>query len=257
MTIMRPLLVLVLCLPAVSEAQDPPALPIGATAAGTLGSGGSPARYRFEATGPGVLTIAAHGGEDLTLAVMDEDGQPVPEGTADRDLNGDTGAEVLSVILSAAGTYLVEVRSNGGSSASSFTVGASWVAMAAFARPPDPDGRPSQARAVTIGTPHADQLHPDSNDLWDWFVVRITQAGTLAVVTRMDDGGDGDLALEVYLGQKFTEPVAQSDQDLQGNMGNESVTVDVKTGDVLHIKVRSLNTRGGAVPYRLTVARVP
>lgn len=251
----RLVLVAAFALPTTLSAQT--ALPIGSTASGTLGSGGTAAQYTFQATGPGVLTIAVHGSDDLTLAVMDEDGQPVPDGTADRDLNGDTGAEVLAVVLTAAGNYRVEVRSNGGSAASSFTIGGSWVAMPAFARPPDPDGRPSQARAVTVGTPHTDQLHPDQNDNWDWFVVRITQAGTLAVVTRMDEGVEGDLALEVFLGENYTEAVAQSDQDLQGNMGNESVTVDVKVGDVLHIKVRSLNTRGGAVPYRLTVARVP
>lgn len=243
-----------LALPAALSAQAP--LPMGTTGSGTLGEGGAAVRFRFTAAGAGVLTLAAHGPEDLTLAVMDEDGQPVADGTADRDLNGDLGSETLSVVLSYGGVYLVEVRSNG-SSAAKFSIGASFVAMAPFERPPDPDRRPTQARPLTVGAAHTDEIHPSQGDLWDWFTVRATEAMTLVVVTRMEEGTEGDLVLEAYLGGGFAEPTTQSDQDLQGHTGNESVTIDVKAGDIVHIKVKSLGTAGDAAPYRLSIGRVP
>ncbi len=241
-------------LPAPLVAQSP--LPIGSTAAGALGANGEAARYRFQASGAGVLTVVAHGTEDLTLAVMDEDGQPVPDGTADRDLNGKVGSEVLSVVLTEGGTYLVEVRSHG-SSGGSFTVGGAWVPMPAFARPSDPDGRPSRAGRLSIGATHTDQLHPDEGDQWDWFTINVTERTTLVIMTRTDDGVEGDLALEVYLDNDFSTPAVQSDQDLQGNLGNESVTVDVRAGQPVHVKVRSYSSSGGPVPYRVSVTRVP
>ncbi len=241
-------------LPAPVIAQS--ALPVGSTTTGALGANGEAARYRFQASGPGVLTVVVHGTEDLTLAVMDEDGQPVADGTADRDLNGNVGSELLSVVLTEGGTYLVEVRSHG-SDGGSFTVGGAWVAMPAFARPPDPDGRPSRASRLSIGATHTDQLHPDEGDQWDWFTVSVTERTTLVVVTRVDEGVEGDLALEVYLDNDYSTPAVQSDQDLQGNLGNESVTVDVRAGQPLHIKVRSFSSSGGSVPYRVSVTRVP
>lgn len=249
----RVLLVLAI-LPAPLLAQT--ALPVGSTAAGALGANGEAARYRFQASGAGVLTIVAHGTEDLTLAVMDEDGQPVVDGTADRDLNGNVGSEMLSVVLTEGGTYLVEVRSHG-SNGGSFTVGGAWVPMPAFTKPADPDGRPSRAGRLSIGATHTDQLHPDEGDQWDWFTISATERVTLVIMTRTDEGVEGDLALEVYLDNDFSTPAVQSDQDLQGNLGNESVTVDVRAGQPMHVKVRSYSTSGGPTPYRVSVTRVP
>ncbi len=249
----RVLLVLAI-LPAPLLAQT--ALPVGSTAAGALGTNGEAARYRFQASGAGVLTVVAHGTEDLTLAVMDEDGQPVVDGTADRDLNGNVGSEMLSVVLTEGGTYLVEVRSHG-TNGGSFTVGGAWVPMPAFAKPADPDGRPSRAGRLSIGTTHTDQLHPDEGDQWDWFTLSATERVTLVIMTRTDEGVEGDLALEVYLDNDFSTPAVQSDQDLQGNLGNESVTVDVRAGQPMHVKVRSYSSSGGPTPYRVSVTRVP
>ena len=105
---------------------------------------------------------------------MDEDGQTLTDGTADRDLNGQVGAEMLAVVIGEAGTYRVEVRSYG-DEAGSFTVGASFVAMPGLARAPDPDGRPSRARTLGIGTAHTDEVHPDEGDQWDWYTVTVTE----------------------------------------------------------------------------------
>ncbi len=249
-----PLLALLL-LPTTAFAQAP--LPVGTTGSGTLGDGGAPARYLFTAAGPGVLTVAVNGKEDLTLAVLDEDGQPLPDGTADRDLNGDLGSELLSVVLTRGGGYLVEVRSAASSGATRFTVGGAFVAMPAFERPADPDRRPSLARALTVGTAQQDELNPGGGDLWDWFSVKASEAMTLVIVTRMEEGTEGDLVLEAYLGADYSTPTTQSDQDLQGHTGNESLTIDVKAGDTVRIKVKSLSTTGDAAPYRLSIGRVP
>jgi hypothetical protein len=73
----------------------------------------------------------------------------------------------------------------------------------------------------------------------------------------MEEGTEGDLIVEAYLGGEFSEPTTQSDQDLQGHTGNESVTIDVKAGETVHIKVKSLGTSGDAAPYRLSIGRVP
>jgi hypothetical protein len=129
--------------------------------------------------------------------------------------------------------------------------------MPAFARPADPDRRPGQARPLTVGTAHQDQLHPSNGDLWDWFSIKATEAMTLVVVTRMEEGVEGDLILEAYLGTDFSEPTEDSDQDLQGHTGNESLTLDVKAGDTVLIKVKSLASSGNAAPYRLSIGRVP
>lgn len=235
-------------------AQAP--LPVGSTTLGRFGASGEAARYTFTASAPGVLTVVVHGEEDLTLAVMDEDGQILTDGTADRDLGGQVGAEVLAVVLGEPGNYRVEVRSYS-DKAGSFRIGATFVTMPGFARSPDPDGRPSLARPLAIGAAHTDQVHPDEGDQWDWYTVTVTEASTLVLLTRVEEGIDGDLALEVYLDRDFETPAAQSDQDLQGNLGNESVTVDVRAGQAVHVKVRSYSTSGDAVPYRVSVTRVP
>lgn len=246
---------LLLLLPGSLAAQA--TLPVGSTSSGTLGDGGATTKYRYTAASAGVLTVAISGTEDLSLAVTDEDGQALPDGTADRDLSGDRGAEVLSVILPHRGAYLVEVRSVGGEEASRFTIGASWVAMPGFERPPDADGRPSLGRALTIGAAHTDELNPSAGDLWDWYRITSADAVTLAIVTRMEEGTEGDLVLEAYVGTDYSEPTTRSDQDLQGHTGNESVTVNLKAGETVYFKVRSLSDSGDRMPYRVSVARVP
>jgi hypothetical protein len=246
-----------LTLPVTIQSQSIAALPAGGGAEASFDASGAPVQFRVSVPSAGVLTVAVHGKTDLVLRVTDEEGQPIPDGTADRDLGGDLGSEVLAVILPERSNYLVTVESNDEARGARFTISSSFLAMPAFARPVDPDRRPSQARALTVGTAHSDQLHPDANDLWDWYVVRATEAMTLVVATRTEEESDGDLVLEGYVGGEFDEPAVQSDNDLQGQLGNESVTVNLRAGDTLHIKVRSLSERGGPIQYRLSLARMP
>jgi hypothetical protein len=131
------------------------------------------------------------------------------------------------------------------------------VADEGFARAADPDRRPSTAKALTVGAASEETLHADEGDGWDWFKVTASEAMTLVIVTRMAEGTEGDLTLEAFTGNDYSSPAANSDQDLQGHTGNESVTLDVQAGQTVHVKVASLFGAGGPAPYRISVGKVP
>ena len=181
---------------------------------------------------------------------MDEDGQAVPEGNSDRDLNGSEGTELLSATVTEPGTYRLRVRLQG-SGSSTFQIAGSFLSFPAFARPSDPDKRPGQARSVTVGKPHDDSLDPAAGDGWDWFVLKAPQAGALAIITRPLANTDADLVLEVFLNGNFGQAEDRSDQDMQGNTSNESVTVNVTAGQLVHVKVTNSSGRT-ASKYRLS-----
>ena len=46
--------------------------------------------------------------------------------------------------------------------------------------------------------------------------------------------------LEVFGEADFSEPASRSDQDIDGNTGNESVAVSIAAGQTLYVKVSSL-----------------
>jgi hypothetical protein len=233
-----------------------PALPMNTSAAGTLGSGGEAAKYTFTATSAGLLTIAANAPSDITLAVMDEDGQMLREGAIDRDHAGNVGREYGTVVIPRAGKYAIEVRGLDASGAVAFTVGGSFLAMSALEMPEDPDGRPANAKAMQPGTAVEDQVNPDDGDAADWYSVTAETAMTLVIVTRVEAEG-GDLVIEAFSSGNMAESVGRSDQDLRGNAGNESVTVEMRAGETVKFKVFALNERGGVINYRVSIGMVP
>lgn len=241
--------------PAAAQAGAP-ALPMNTTASGTLGSSGEAAKYSFMATGAGLLTVAANAPSDITLAVMDEDGQMLREGAIDRDHAGNVGREYGTVVIPRAGKYNIEVRGLDASGAVAFTVGGSFVPMAALEMPEDPDGRPANAKVVQPGVALEDQVNPDAGDAADWFSVTAETAMTLVIVTRVEEEG-GDLVIEAFSAGNMAESVGRSDQDLRGNAGNESVTVEMRAGETVKFKVFALNERGGAINYRVSLGMVP
>ncbi|MCC7031523.1 MAG: PPC domain-containing protein [Acidobacteria bacterium] len=224
------------------------ALPLDAPAEGRA-TDAAPAEYTFVAKSAGVLSAAVQGTGDLVLQLVDEDGQTVPNGTADRDLNGSSGTELLSATIGEAGTYKVRVRVQGGD-ASTFQIAGAFLAFPPFARPADPDRRPAQARALQVGKPHDDTLDPKSGDAWDWFSFKADADGALAIITRPQGGTEADLVLEAYADRNFAQAVDRSDQDMQGNSSNESVTVNVTAGQIVHIKV--INQSGNPSKYRVS-----
>ena len=236
----RPLLVVVVLALTLSTTtgsarQSSAALPIGKTESGQAGNNAD-ATYQFKAAGADVLTVAVAGDGDVELAVTDEEGQPVQDGTSDRDLFGSTGTEELSVVLTEAGAYRVLVRSVDGNP-STFQIGASWLPMPAFARTGDPDRRPSQARALEVGKAHEDSIDTDAGDPWDWFVYTPSEAGTLTIILRPTSSNSFDLTLEAFTTTDFTRPAGSSDQDLQGHAANESLSLDVAAGQKVFVKV--------------------
>lgn len=231
------------------------ALPLGTPQQGKVASD-TPTEYTFVAKTAGLLGVAVQGDGDLAFSVTDEDGQQLPDGNVDRDLNGSEGTEMISMLISEPGTYKVRVRVQG-ASAATYSIGGSWLSFPPFARASsDPDRRPRTARPLVVGKAHEDSLDSESGDLWDWFVMKPAQAGTLAIVTRRVGEGDSDLVLEVYLDSNFAQPADRSDQDLQGNNANESVTVNVNAGQVVHVKVAGAFSRVNT-KYRVSSSLIP
>jgi hypothetical protein len=230
------------------RAQAPAALPVGKTTAGQV-SNRVAAVYRFTAPTAGVLTVAVHAEDDVTLTVTDEDGQALPDGASDRDLYGSGGNEQVAVTLPEGGEYRVHVALLDGSS-TKFEIGAGWIAMAAFARATDPDRRPTLGAALEIGRSHEDKLDGDAGDNWDWFSITPKTSGTLTVILRSVNDDSPDLALELYTSDDLAKPSVRSDDDLQGNTTNESATVDVKAGQKVYVKVLGASGNPSG-PYRL------
>jgi hypothetical protein len=235
-------------------AMAQPALPVGAVVSVST-SAEAPAEFAFTADGPGVLTVAVQGEGDLVIEVVDDEGQPVPEGFADRDLFGSTGSELLAVTLGEAGAYLVRVRIHMGGTQSTFQMVAGWLSFPPFARSGDPGRRPEQARAIAVGESVEDSLDASEGNLWDWFVITPESAGTLVVVTR-PAGDEVDLVLEAYVDGHFTSAAARSDQDLQGDTASESVSVSVTAGQPVHIRVSGAFSQPQG-RYRLSSTLMP
>ncbi len=212
---------------------------------------------RFDAPGPGLLALAARGGLDMDLAlvVCDEDGQPLPNGEGDVDDRGNPAAEQLAVAIPAAGRYRVVVvglSEEGGE----VLLAASWLDVPELAVPADPDGRPGAARALEVGASATDRVAPAEGDLWDWYVLAPAQAGTLTIVTRVEDP-EHDLRLEVYDPVSFREPLEASDQDLDGSKGNEQVSLSVTAGQKVYVRVRPVFLHGEGLRYKLSSGLVP
>lgn len=231
-------------------AQSP--LPVGRTAEGTL-SGGK-ALYAFSAKEAGFLTLVvrASAGEDLSLSVSDAEGQVVPDGTSDADLGGEVGSERFVVALSAPGSYVVAVRCY--EETASFQLGASFLPSQLASSPDDPDGRPSGAVELPVGGTRDDAIDPPSGDRVDWYRIPIAKDGVLTVFTRAE--GDGDLKLERYVAPDFGEPKETADEDRDGVMGNESLTLDVKAGDVILLRVVPAFWGAVTVKYRIATGLI-
>ena len=226
-SLLIPLAAVAFALPNTLSAQAAPTLALGTATSGTTTSTGRPAKYRVSTDAAGVLSVAVSGTADFVIAVTDVDGQQLRDGTADRDMNGQVGLEYLAVVLPRPGQYGVEIRTNGEDESAAFRIVTAFAPMAAFEVPEDTDGRPGNARVVEVGAVIEDQINADGGDRADWYTVTSKEAMTLIVVTRVEDGTNGDLILEAFVGDDLEDSAARSDQDLRGHAGNESLTVEV------------------------------
>lgn len=246
-----PSLLVAALLPAAAAAQQ--SLPLGSTTAGSLTSE-MPAEYTVALDGPGFLAVIVRADspdDDLVLLVTDDEGQVLPSGRSDSDLNGQMGAEQLLVQIPAGGTYGVVVEQFYSSGAVSFQVGASFLASPLAAAEPDPDGKPSGAIALAVDESHDDSINPAEGDGWDWYAITAETAGVLTILTRAVDDVEGDLRIDVFRAGDLREPEEGSDQDQSGVMTNESVAIDVAAGETVYVKVAPSFMVDGTVAYRI------
>jgi len=211
--------------------------------------------FEFRARTAGILTVIVRSADetDLVLRVTDADGQPLPNGDSDQDLGGNSGAEQFAVTIPRAGNYMVRVETYGWGK-STFRLGSSWISFPDLEVPPDPDGSPSTAIQLAVEQQSVNSsIDGSSGDYWDWYVLTARQSGTLTVLTRAEEG---DLVLEAFAEDEYTEPMESSDQDLQGASGNEALTLSVNKGERIYFKVRAFS-EGSSVQYRLQVGFIP
>ena len=211
--------------------------------------------FTFNPQSAGILTVVVRAADesDLVLVVTDADGQPLPDARSDQDLGGDSSAEQLAVTIPRSGTYRIRVEPFGSGSIR-FQIGASWITFPDLEVPPDPNGSPSTATPVQPGqAPIEESLDGTAGDYWDWYVVTAEQAGTITVTTRTENG---DLVLEAFAPDAYTDPLERSDQDLQGVSGNEALTLIVTAGQQVYFKVSAWD-EGAQVDYRLQVGFMP
>jgi len=232
-------------LPVPAHAQQ--ALQLNQPMQGTA-SDNTPAVFTFNAETPGVLTVVVRGSgdADLQLSIADAVGQALPDGQADQDLGGDSGAEQLATVIRSAGDYQVRVSTWFGSG--NFDIVAGWISYPALGGPADPDGMPTAAAALVPGTPIEDSIGPGAGDAWDWFKVTADGGGVITVLT---EAAEGDLVLEVFEEGNFAEAINRSDQDMQGVAGNESLTIQAAAGQTYYFKVSPVFASGGAITYRI------
>lgn len=210
---------------------------------------GESSEYTLQVPSAGLLTVALHGRDDVNFNVTDEDGQTLPDGSVDSDRYGDTGLETGMVALPSGGKYMIRVGAMGGDSAP-YTLHATFLPFAPLARDPDPDGRPGLAKRMSAGQSHDDSVDGNAGDLRDWYTMTAPSAGTFTIATR-GRGEGGDIAMEAYIGGDFADSVARSDQDAQGNSANESISLAVEQGDVVHIRVYGMFS--SKAEYRISV----
>jgi hypothetical protein len=249
--------VLAVGLPFAGAAQT--ALPLDQTQAG-VSFAGAATDYRFQAAGAGFLSVVVRGtteGADLVLSVMDAEHQTLWNGRSDQDLGGDLSAEQLMVPIPSEGFYVVTVEGPYSSETVSFDIAATFLATEMAESKPDPDGKPSQARPLEIGSNHEDEIDPPSGDGWDWYSLTATARGVLTVLTRATDADEGDVKLELFTEDSYREAAQESDQDQDGVFTNESVNVDVIEGQTVYVRVSPALSNGGRAAYRIASGLIP
>jgi hypothetical protein len=214
-------------------AQD---LPLGETLTGATTSA-APAAYAFTAESPGVLTVVVRADHDVVINVVNSFGQPIDDGYIDTDFGGNAGAEQGAIIIGDAGDYQVRIEPLSGDA--DFVLGATWLPTDAVARKPDPQGSPEEAILMGIGKIYNGTIRGAAGDQQDWFRIEAARAGVLNVSTRTRAS---DVVLEYYQDGNFAGSMERSDQDLGGDSGHESITINVREGGVYYFVVTAFST---------------
>lgn len=208
---------------AAAVAQD---LALGETVTGATTSA-APASYAFTAESSGVLAVFVRADHDVVINVVDKFGQSIDNGYIDTDYGGDAGAEQGAMIIGEAGDYQVRVEPL--SSDADFILGATWLPTDAVGRKPDPQGSPEESILMGIGKIYNGFIRGAVGDDQDWFRIVAARDGVLNVATRTRAS---DVVLDYYQDGNFTNFTDHSDQDLDGDSGRESITLNVHKGGV-------------------------
>jgi hypothetical protein len=210
---------------------------------------GAPLEFRFVANEPGILTVVTRSEDhaDLVIEVTDVDGQGLPDGRSDQDLQGQRTDEHVAANLPWAGEYRVRVFELNRAPAT-FHLGATWLRFPTIARREPDHGRPGTARVLTAGARADLTLRTDTTSSFVWLRFDPTEDGWLSLRVRAPDG---DLVLESYLPGAFGHTDEESDQDLEGVLGNESLTVGVRAGQPSWFRVRDRGDHSGPLAFHV------
>ena len=206
----------------------------------------------FEVAEPGLLAGALinQADSDVKVHVCDETGQMLQAGYFDDDAYEAAGGEVWSLGLPRAGRYFVVLSTFGGQAGG--VVGMGFTPMAGWKDLADPQGRPAEARELSVGVVSRGELEPASGDARDWWVYWPTRDGVLRCRVTAVQSDELDLVLEAYGPRRFWESVAGRDTDLddEGPADEESLSVVVRRGEPMFFRVRTW-LDGEAGGYRL------
>jgi hypothetical protein len=199
--------------------------------------------------GATACTVVVAAGFDATLAYLDAG----DVAASDDDSAGFRGAEQAAFVIPRAGTYEVRVETYSASS-TACTVGASWLPMLELAEAPrEADDRPDGAVAMGLGGTTQQQLHAAGGDREAWHRLVPAKAGRLAVSTT----GQADLRLEMFDEGLYDSALEYSDQDLDGSLGNEAITIPVEAGRAYYPRVSPITSSQDVLPYELTTRLEP
>lgn len=220
-------------LPSLAMAES---LPLGETIEGSTGNPDI-ASYEFQTESAGVLTVIVRATSDVVINVVDELGVQIVDGYVDTDYYGDGGAEQGAIIIGEAGDYQVRIEPLSGTA--DFVLAANWLPFEAVGRKADPQGTPDESIHMGIGKIYNGLIRESLGDRQDWYRVEAARDGVLNVSTRTPGS---DVVLEYYQDGNFGSSVERSDQDLDGDTGRESITVNAREGQVYYFVVTAFSS---------------
>lgn len=200
-------------------------------------TGPDAAAYDFHAESSGVLTVIVRATSDVVINVVNEFGQPIEDGYVDTDYYGDTGAEQGAIVIAEPGDYQVRIEPLSGSA--DFVMAASWLPFESIERRPDPQGSPAESIHMGIGKIYSGLIRESLGDRQDWYRVEAARDGVLNVSTRTRMS---DVVLEYYQDGNLGSSMERSDQDLGGDTGRESITIQVRSGNVYYFVVTAYSS---------------
>jgi hypothetical protein len=121
----------------------------------------------------------------------------------------------------------------------------------------DSAGAGEGAEAATVLGLEASRQDRLDDEGRHWYVITAPEDVTVNFTTRSTGENDGDLLIEAYVNEDFGQFLIRSDSDMEGDSAHESVTVDLRAGDILHVKVAAWGFGKSQWSYQLDVSHAP